>query len=72
METNSTGEYGRSDVVSDVVQSKVVTQSPDQIDTATAVTSQATDYDIEKSTGLGAAEIILRVVCLVSYGTLST
>ena len=69
METNSTGEYGRSDVV----QSKVVTQSPDQIDIATTVTgSQATDYDIEKSTGLGAAEIILRVVCLVSYGALST
>ena len=46
---------------------------PDQIDIATTVTgSQATDYDIEKSTGLGAAEIILRVVCLVSYGALST
>ena len=70
MDTSRTGEYVPSDVVQTRVQSKVVTQSPEQINTVVA--AQVTDYEIEKSTGLGAAEIILRVVCLVSNWTLRT
>jgi len=74
MDTSRTGEYVPSDidVVQTRVQSKVVTQSPEQINTAVAAQVTVTDYEIEKSTGLGAAEIILRVVCLVSNWTLRT
>ena len=60
METNTTGASDQT-----AVRSKVVTQSPDG--PTHIIATQTPAHEVETSTGVGAGEIILRVVCLVSY-----